>query len=330
MNKSINILIYSKGAILMLKDGSYVDMKPYDPNIDTALFPVLLAYGQTSYESGIEYKKQNIDELKALRQQEEEKGNQPQQHIDGANEDDEEGNEEHPDGETTNCGPKPFRRNDTNEDDEEGQEETDGETTDKGAKPFRKKKGEHLYVSQRQFYRHLFYNRGDWQAYHWLWWAGWLAQIFIITVYNRIEAIEAAVIEKARANLRSMLPEVLITAIQNKINRVHGACKKLGKVIFAPSTTRGSRKYYQKAYADAQAICRAFGNPHLFLTYTMNSEAPEYDIFLKPGQTWADIPVHVARLFINKHRELMKDIVEREVLGPVAAWFSSVEHQKRY
>jgi hypothetical protein len=62
----------------------------------------------------------------------------------------------------------------------------------------------------------------------------------------------------------------------------------------------------------------------------MNSDAPEFEKLLSPGQTWADRPDIVARIFINKHKELMKDIIEREIFGPVAAWFSSVEHQKRF
>jgi hypothetical protein len=61
----------------------------------------------------------------------------------------------------------------------------------------------------------------------------------------------------------------------------------------------------------------------------MNSEAEEFKKLLGPRQTWADRPDIVTRLFINKHKELMKDIVEREIFGPVAAWFSAVEHQKR-
>lgn len=108
-----------------------------------------------------------------------------------------------------------------------------------------------------------------------------------------------------------------------------GIGAKLGKVFFAPETFRGSRRYYQKAYADAQSICRAFGNPHILLTFTMNSEAPEFKKLLDQCQTWADRGDIVTRLFINKHKELMKDIVDREIFGPVAAWFSSVEFQKR-
>lgn len=79
-------------------------------------------------------------------------------------------------------------------------------------------KGAHRFVSMRQFYRFLFQIRGKtWQAYHWLWWALMLAQIYILTVYNRIEAIEAYAIKRAQENLITVLPVVLIKAIENKI-----------------------------------------------------------------------------------------------------------------
>lgn len=61
----------------------------------------------------------------------------------------------------------------------------------------------------------------------------------------------------------------------------------------------------------------------------MNSEAQEFEKLLGPRETWADRPVIVARLFINKHQELIRDIVDRGILGPVAAWFAAVEFQKR-
>jgi hypothetical protein len=71
----------------------------------------------------------------------------------------------------------------------------------------------------RQFYRYLFQIRGDsWINYHWLWWALWMAQIYMLTIYNRIEANEASAIKNAQANLKTILPAVLIQAIQNKIN----------------------------------------------------------------------------------------------------------------
>jgi hypothetical protein len=183
-----------------------------------------------------------------------------------------------------------------------------------------------------------------WQpTIHWLWWAAWMAQIFILTVFNRIEANEADAIKRAQANLITILPTVLIAAIQNKINNGNygfGTALKLGKIFFAPATFRGSRRYYQKAYADAQALCRAFGHPHIFLTFTINSECDEFKRMIpnkqdrnskdKAEQFWADRPDIVARIFINKQKELMKDIVKQELFGAVAGWYSTVEHQKRY
>jgi hypothetical protein len=83
---------------------------------------------------------------------------------------------------------------------------------------FKKQHGAHKFVSMRQFYRYLFQIRGDWINYHWLWWALWMAQIYVLTIYNRIEANEASAIKNAQANLKTILPAVLIQAVQNKIN----------------------------------------------------------------------------------------------------------------
>jgi len=72
----------------------------------------------------------------------------------------------------------------------------------------------------RQFYRYMFQVRGNcWQVYHWLWWALWLAQMYVLTIYNRIEANEADAIKRVQANLVTILPAVLIKAIENKIQR---------------------------------------------------------------------------------------------------------------
>jgi hypothetical protein len=217
---------------------------------------------------------------------------------------------------------------------DEDPDNIDGEPTNCGPKPFKMRTGPREFVSWRQYYRYIMQIRGEtWtSAYHWLWWGLWLAQVYVLTCYNRIQANEAAAVKEAQKDLMSCLPAVLIKAIEHKIrfgNFGLGTCTKLGKIFFAPATFRGSRRYYQKAYADAQALCRAFGNPHVFLTFTINSEAPEFTKLFKSGQHWADHPMIVARFFVDKQKELMKDIVERQILGPVAAWYSTVEHQKR-
>lgn len=109
-----------------------------------------------------------------------------------------------------------------------------------------------------------------------------------------------------------------------------GSRGKLGRIFIAPTTLRGSRQYYQRHYSDAQTICREFGAPHLLITFTMNSEAGELDKMLWPGQHWYNRPDICDRLYIDRANEFMKDIVQRQVMGPVKAWFYSAEHQKRH
>jgi hypothetical protein len=233
----------------------------------------------------------------------------------------------------------------------EKEDEVEGEITDCGESRFRKRKGAHLFVSRRQWYRYMMQVRGSWllkNAHHWLWGFLMLAQMYILTAYNRIEADEADSIRQAQPNLVAVLPSVLIEAMKRKVATgnfpflnmsyfiltgrygIGGIGAKLGKIFFAPETFRGSRRYYQKAYADAQAMIRAFGSPHVLLTYTLNSCAPELSLLLgSDHHSWADRPDIIARVFMDKHKEMMKDIMVNNFLGPVAASFNSVEHQKR-
>jgi len=43
--------------------------------------------------------------------------------------------------------------------------------------------------------------------------------MYVLTIYNRIEANEADAIVRVQANLVTILPAVLIKAIENKIQR---------------------------------------------------------------------------------------------------------------
>ena len=62
----------------------------------------------------------------------------------------------------------------------------------------------------------------------------------------------------------------------------------------------------------------------------MDPSAPELSDILLEHQNWSDRPMEVCRIFVDKLAELVKDITEREILGPVKAWFHSLEHQKRF
>lgn len=76
------------------------------------------------------------------------------------------------------------------------------------------------------------------------------------------------------------------------------------------------------------AICHEFGQPDLMVTFTGSTDWPEIKSKLRRGQTTADIPDVVTRVFIDKLEELKKDIFRRHVLGPVKAGFLAIEFQK--
>jgi hypothetical protein len=102
----------------------------------------------------------------------------------------------------------------------EQEDEADGEITDCGETRFRKRKGAHIFISRRQWYRYMMQVRGSWllmNTHHWLWGFLMLAQMYILTAYNRIEADEADSIRQAQPNLVAVLPSVLIEAMKRKV-----------------------------------------------------------------------------------------------------------------
>ena len=90
------------------------------------------------------------------------------------------------------------------------------------------------------------------------------------------------------------------------------------KVILAPSFVGGPRHYHQQ-YRNAMAIVRAFGKPDLFITFTCNPKWPEITRELLPGQTAADRPDLVARVFNMKLDALLTDLWETGIFGHVRA-----------
>uniref|UniRef100_A0A914HAT8 ATP-dependent DNA helicase n=1 Tax=Globodera rostochiensis TaxID=31243 RepID=A0A914HAT8_GLORO len=178
--------------------------------------------------------------------------------------------------------------------------------------------------------------RNHWHDPHWLWWARRLAEFFVCLLSNRIDRDKFANIKKNQPEQRSILPAHLVRHFEREAQKqldpqgqLLGDRAQLGRIFLAPRTLRGSRAYYQLQFADAMAICRQLGAPHLLITFTMSSAAKEFDTMLWAGQHWYNRPDIADRLFIDKSKEFLKDIVQRQVMGPVKAWFYSVEHQER-
>ena len=73
-----------------------------------------------------------------------------------------------------------------------------------------------------------------------------------------------------------------------------------------------------------------------FVTFTGNPKWPEIEEALtnkqmsqQPKKKYLSRADIVCRIFMDKAEEFVKDLCEKNVLGKVAGWCYSVEHQKR-
>ena len=84
-----------------------------------------------------------------------------------------------------------------------------------------------------------------------------------------------------------------------------------------------------QSYLDAMALVSRFGKPDYFVTMTANPNWPEVVKNLRPGETAANRPDLIARVFNAKLRSLLHDLTKQNVLGRAVAYTWVVEFQKR-
>ncbi|GKB86156.1 helicase, partial [Tanacetum coccineum] len=91
----------------------------------------------------------------------------------------------------------------------------------------------------------------------------------------------------------------IIQQCPNQVTRGDTSAAGLGKRIVLPRTFTGSPRYMMHNYQDAMALCRAYGNPDLFITFTSNPKWPEIAEMLAyfPGQKAHDRPKVGTRVF---------------------------------
>jgi len=75
--------------------------------------------------------------------------------------------------------------------------------------------------------------------------------------------------------------------------------------VYLPTLFLGSQRWVSNQIADSLAIAANYGPPTFFITFTCNSNWPEIQSQLQPGQTFTDIPVVVCRVFKQKLARLM-------------------------
>ncbi|XP_051156401.1 uncharacterized protein LOC127291373 [Leptopilina boulardi] len=96
-----------------------------------------------------------------------------------------------------------------------------------------------------------------------------------------------------------------------------------------PSTFIGRPRCYQQCFMDAMRLVQEFGKPNLFITMTCNPKWREITENLLDIEIASDRPDIVTRVFQQKVKEIMKDIKEKEIFGPILAFVYVIEFQKR-
>jgi len=80
--------------------------------------------------------------------------------------------------------------------------------------------------------------------------------------------------------------------------------------VYLPSSFLGGHRWSSEQVSDALAIASYLGPPTFFVTITANPEWPEIQSCLRPGQSWADIPMVVVRVFHSRLVSIIKAISE--------------------
>nr|GAT43072.1 ATP-dependent DNA helicase [Mycena chlorophos] len=100
--------------------------------------------------------------------------------------------------------------------------------------------------------------------------------------------------------------------------------------IYLPSSFLGSPRWASEQVSDSLAIAAAYGPPTFFITMTCDPQWPEIATQLRPGQTFADIPVVVVRVFKRKLVLLLQTLNELfPKVGRPVYCIHSIEFQKR-
>ena len=124
-----------------------------------------------------------------------------------------------------------------------------------------------------------------------------------------------------RTDLYQGLADTMVSDFQGLNN--------IGTRIVLPASFTGCDRYMSQCYQDAMAIVREFGKPSLFITVTCNPNWPEIRAELYDGQIPNDRPDIIARVFHLKLKDILKDLIKKNILGETMAFVLVIEFQKR-
>ena len=143
-----------------------------------------------------------------------------------------------------------------------------------------------------------------------------LTQQFIVDAYTMVESERMSFIKNQNNELRSENYSKLSKLVKEGDTGI----KLRGKRVILPSSFTGSPRYMMQNYLDAMTICKVYGYPDLFITFTCNPNWPEIARFVNErGLKSEDRPDAITRVFKQKLDNIMYDFKERSYFGKLKA-----------
>ena len=127
--------------------------------------------------------------------------------------------------------------------------------------------------------------------------------------------VEEDHLDYVRANKKDLCVEVY-KGIHEVVLKGDIEGSSTGKII-VPSSLTGSPCYMINNYQYAMAICRAYGNPSLFITFTCNVNWPEIQRELRKDRIYKheDKPDIITRVFRSKVIDMLAFIKSGKPFG---------------
>ncbi|XP_071700519.1 uncharacterized protein [Rutidosis leptorrhynchoides] len=156
---------------------------------------------------------------------------------------------------------------------------------------------------------------------------GRLFQQYVVTVYCSIELDRMDYIRRKQKDIRSEY----FSGLYDAIDRGDKRGLDVGSRTILPASFTGGPRYIYSHYLDALAICRVFGNPQFFITFTCNAKWREITRYLRayPRLTPSDRADVIARAFYMKVKEFIVFLKEQQPLGDFRGVLYTIEFQKR-
>ncbi|KAL4577497.1 hypothetical protein LXL04_013606 [Taraxacum kok-saghyz] len=170
-------------------------------------------------------------------------------------------------------------------------------------------------LTVNMYYSYVLHSRRD--VYSLVLRVGRLFQQYLVDAYVCVEEDRLDFFRKNQNKFRSEF----VSGVHDAISRGDSRGNNIGKRIFLPSSFVGGPRYMYKHYQDALAICRVYGNPQYFITFTCNVRWPEFERFTQQNrnQKIRDRPDLISRVFHMKVTEFIKFIREDKTFGDVTA-----------